>query len=277
MKVIKAEKLGFCFGVKRAVEIALKTPSDQKKVSTYGPLIHNASVTQRLKDQNIEIIDHLDQQDEGTVIIRSHGVSSKVYEDAENKKIEIVDCTCPFVKKVHQIVQKYSDLNYKIIILGDENHPEVKGIIGWCKDAKVINTIEEAKKLKEDKYCVVAQTTLNQSLWYEIKEVMKGYESIEFFNTICSATKERQDAAIDLAKKVDCMIVIGGYDSSNTKKLYEICKKICENTVHIEKKSDLVMTNMLNCGIIGITAGASTPNWIIDEVYDHLIQMDESV
>ena len=277
MKVIKADKLGFCFGVKRAVDIALKTPSDHKKVSTYGPLIHNASVTQKLKDQNIEIIDHLDQQDEGTVIIRSHGVSSKVYEDAENKKIEIVDCTCPFVKKVHQIVKKYSDLNYKIIILGDENHPEVKGIIGWCKDAKVINTIEEAKKLKEGKYCVVAQTTLNQSFWYEIKEVLKGYESIEFFNTICSATKERQDAAIDLAKKVDCMIVIGGYDSSNTKKLYEICKKICEKTVHIEKISDLVMTNMLNCGIIGITAGASTPNWIIDEVYDHLIQMDESV
>jgi 4-hydroxy-3-methylbut-2-enyl diphosphate reductase len=277
MKVIKADKLGFCFGVKRAVDMALSTPSNNMEISTFGPLIHNDSVTQKLKNQNIHIIHDLSEQETGTVIIRSHGVASKIYEEAGDKKLNLVDCTCPFVKKVHRIVKKYSDLNYKIIIVGDQNHPEVIGIKGWCKESLIINSIEAAKELPKNKYCVVAQTTLNQSLWYGIKEQLIGYEDIEFFNTICSATKERQEAAIDLAKKVDCMVVIGGYDSSNTKKLYEICKKICKNTVHIENKSDLVMTKLVKCGIIGITAGASTPNWIIDEVLDHLIQLDEDV
>ncbi|MBN2796375.1 MAG: 4-hydroxy-3-methylbut-2-enyl diphosphate reductase [Clostridia bacterium] len=273
MKVIKAEKAGFCFGVKRAVDMALEVASKDKEIYSYGQLIHNDQVTQKLAEKGILLIESIEPITSGDVIVRSHGVGKSFYDACEDKNLNVINCTCPFVEKVHRIVDSYYKKGYGIIIIGDKNHPEVIGINGWCNNsALILNDIDEILQLEDKPYCVVAQTTLKYALWEAITHKLSGMGAMTVFNTICSATSERQEAAMVLAKKVDCMIVIGGYHSSNTRKLYEICKELCENTIHIEKKSDLVMTNMNKCGIIGITAGASTPDWIIDEVYDFLVQ-----
>lgn len=274
MKVIKADKAGFCFGVQRAVDQAFEETAKGQKTYSYGQLIHNDQVSSKLAEQGLEEVERLSEVPSGKVIVRSHGVGADFYQESQVRNLEVVDCTCPFVKKVHRIVDKYYKAGYGIIIIGDAAHPEVIGINGWCDNqALIFNKLSDIPVLKDDQYCVVAQTTLKYQTWVDITEVLKQKVRVELHNTICSATSERQEAARLLAAQVDCMVVIGGYHSSNTRKLFEICRDLCKNTIHIEKKSDLVVTNVKNCGIIGITAGASTPDWIIDEVYDFLIQL----
>ncbi len=279
MKVVVAKSAGFCFGVKRAVQTVYDEAEKAKgKIYTYGPIIHNEQVVEDLAKRGVEIIGGIDELDsirEGTVIIRSHGVSRDIQNLLMKNNINLIDATCPFVKKIHNIVKEKSSEGYNIIIIGNENHPEVEGIMGWAAPSgkvriTVIDTEEKAENYvfsKGDKTCLVSQTTFNYNKFNKLVEIIekKGYDII-VVNTICHATDERQKEAAELAKAADAMIVIGGKSSSNTQKLYDICKDECKNTYYIQTPVDLDLRKLQACNYVGITAGASTPNNIIEEV-----------
>ncbi len=274
-----AESAGFCFGVKRAIEMAYEAIGVEPKLYSYGQLIHNKTVTDDLASKGLQIVENLDGLTEGTLLIRSHGVGKALYDEAEAKGLKILDGTCPFVKKIHNIVHEKLADGMGIIIVGDGTHPEVIGINGWCENAAVILEDEEAAKTKEipekEKYAVVVQTTFRQAKFDKILEILQDRGiNMEVHNTICSATEKRQTEAEELSKTVDKMIVIGGKNSSNTQKLVEICAKNCGNTVHIETICDLVLNNFGKDDKIGITAGASTPPAIIKEV---VVTMSEAL
>lgn len=274
-----AESAGFCFGVKRAIEMAYEAIGVEPKLYSYGQLIHNKTVTDDLASKGLEIVESLDGLTEGTLLIRSHGVGKALYDEAEAKGLKILDGTCPFVKKIHNIVHEKLAEGMGIIIVGDGTHPEVIGINGWCENAAVILEDEEAAKTKEipekEKYAVVVQTTFRQAKFDKILGILQDRGiNMEVHNTICSATEKRQTEAEELSKTVDKMIVIGGKNSSNTQKLVEICAKNCGNTVHIETICDLVLNNFGKDDKIGITAGASTPPAIIKEV---VVTMSEAL
>ena len=270
-EVIVAKSAGFCFGVQRAVD-TVYNQCGGKNVFTYGPIIHNEEVVKDLENKGVHVINSADEiNDDSTVIIRSHGVSKDVYDSLHEKNVNIVDATCPFVLKIHKIVKEESANGSQIVIIGNENHPEVEGIMGWSlSDTYVIDTSEKAQNLVLDSQrrgCIVSQTTFNYNKFQELVEIVneKGYDII-VLNTICNATEERQTEAEHIAKEVDAMIVIGGRASSNTQKLFEICKKECENTYYIQTIKDLDLTRLKSTDNVGITAGASTPNNIIEEV-----------
>ena len=276
-EVILANSAGFCFGVKRAVDTVYEQ-TGKKNVYTFGPIIHNEEVVKDLEKKGVFVINTMEELDditEGTVIIRSHGVSSAVYEALQKKGVEIVDATCPFVLKIHNIVKQESANGKQIVIIGNEKHPEVEGIMGWSKtQVHVVDTAEKAQNLQLDpqrEVCIVSQTTFNYNKFKELVEIIseKGYNII-IRNTICNATEERQTEAREIAKRVDAMIVVGGSSSSNTRKLYEICKNECKDTYYIQTLNDLDMTSLGKADCIGITAGASTPNNIIQEVYTNV-------
>ncbi|MBQ2117120.1 MAG: 4-hydroxy-3-methylbut-2-enyl diphosphate reductase, partial [Lachnospiraceae bacterium] len=248
MEVVLAKSSGFCFGVKRAVDkVYEQTKTEGKKIYTYGPIIHNEEVVKDLEEKGVVVIndkDELANTHEGCVVIRSHGVSKDIYELIEQNHLECVDATCPFVKRIHNIVEKESANGRKIIIIGNDGHPEVEGIKGWSKTpACVIESKDEAEKFttdKDEKLCIVSQTTFNYKKFKDLVEIFekKGYDII-VANTICNATEERQREALELAAKADVMIVIGGTHSSNTRKLYELCKSECEHTYYIQTLADL--------------------------------------
>ena len=281
MREVKlAKEAGFCFGVKRAVDEALKIQKKyNKKVYTLGPLIHNNDVVKYLEKNNIyaiglEDINNLNNDD--IIVIRSHGVSKEVLTLLEDKKLVVLNATCPFVTKIQKKVEKFSKEGYTIVILGDENHPEVLGINGWCDNKAIITKNGELPKGLPSKICAVAQTTEKEENWQNtIKNLTSDSIDLLAYNTICSATEVRQKSAEEISKEVDVMIVIGGKNSSNTTKLYEIAKKNCQNTIHIENSSELPEEYINNSKFknIGITAGASTPDWIIREVIN--IMQDE--
>lgn len=271
--IILAKNAGFCFGVKRAVDTSLDEQIKQNKtIYTLGPLIHNNDVVEFLKENKIYPIDitEVDKLQAGdTIIIRSHGVPEATIKYLNYLNLNIVDATCPFVTNIQKKVQKYSNLGYKIIILGDKEHPEVVGINGWCNDNAIIykdgNLNDEAPK----KVCAVSQTTEKNRNWEKmISALSTSTKELLAFNTICSATEERQKSVEELAKKVDLMIVVGGKNSSNTTKLFQIANGLCPRTVHIENASelDVSLLNNANNKNVGITAGASTPDWVIREV-----------
>lgn len=273
MEVILAKTAGFCFGVKRAVEMVYEQIG-KENTCTFGPIIHNEEVVEDLKNKGIQVINSLEEAKNvtpGTIIIRSHGTSRATYDALEDMGWTIIDATCPFVKKIHRIVSEESEKGAQIVIIGNEHHPEVEGISGWChNEPVVIDSVEKALDFKvEDgkKVCIVSQTTFNYKKFQDIVENLrkKGYDII-VRNTICNATEERQTEARELAKKVDAMIVIGGKSSSNTQKLYEICKDECDNTYFIQTLRDLDLSKFSHACSVGITAGASTPNNIIQEV-----------
>ncbi len=274
MEVTLAKSAGFCFGVKRAVDMVYEEAKKNEQVYTYGPIIHNEQVVADLQKKGVAVlnsIDELKKLKEGTVIIRSHGVSKDVYDILQKENIRIVDATCPFVKKIHNIVKEHTEENENVVIIGNAKHPEVEGIKGWGGDnVTVIETIEEAEAYvpsQEKKTCIVSQTTFNYKKFQDIVEIIskKRYDIIAL-NTICNATEVRQSEAMQLAKVSDAMIVIGGQSSSNTQKLYEICKRECENTYYIQTLVDLDLDAFQSFRSVGITAGASTPNNIIKEV-----------
>lgn len=279
MEVKVAKTAGFCFGVKRAVEKAYAVAAEKKqKVYTYGPIIHNEEVVEDLRKKGVEVLgsrEELEALEEGTVIIRSHGVPASIYRLLEEKKLDHVDVTCPFVLKIHRIVERESKAGRHIVIIGNASHPEVAGIQGWCKGGStVISTPQEARAfLSEDheKLCIVSQTTFNYNNFQEIVEILneKRYDRL-VLNTICNATQDRQSEAEEIAKQVDAMIVVGGRHSSNTQKLYEICKRECKNTYYIQTLADLDSESFQSVQCVGITAGASTPNKIIEEVSKHV-------
>ncbi|WP_346698981.1 4-hydroxy-3-methylbut-2-enyl diphosphate reductase [Catenibacillus scindens] len=274
MKVTLAKTAGFCFGVKRAVHMVYDEIGDLP-VFTYGPIIHNEAVVEDLKERGVQVVESIDDErlvPGAAVVIRSHGISRNVYEALEKKGVRIVDATCPFVKKIHRIVEAQSEEGRHIIIIGNNRHPEVEAIKGWCKTpATVIETIDEADSFHapaSEKLCIVSQTTFNYNKFQELVEIIskKGYD-IRCLNTICNATEERQSEARQIAANVDAMIVIGGRHSSNTQKLFEICKNECENTYYIQTLNDLDLAQVKSMSNVGITAGASTPNNIIEEVH----------
>ncbi|MCX7695538.1 MAG: bifunctional 4-hydroxy-3-methylbut-2-enyl diphosphate reductase/30S ribosomal protein S1 [Caloramator sp.] len=271
MEILVAKTAGFCFGVKKAIEKAFEENGD--RIFTYGPIIHNKQVVEELKNRGIDVIENLDNiQPNDKIIVRSHGISKGEYEKLEQMGAVIVDATCPYVKHIHKIVEQRHNDGYKIIIVGDENHPEVKGINGWCNNtAIIINEIDDLNKINTNlgKICIVAQTTFNQNKWYKISsELMKYAKEILIYNTICSATDERQNEAIELSKKVDVMIVIGGKNSSNSQKLYEICRDNCKKAIFIEDENDLNLNELNEAKKVGITAGASTPDYTIRAVIE---------
>ena len=230
MNVKIAKEAGFCFGVKRAMKMAWDELELNSDIYALGPLIHKQAV-QRYEDKGLLTVDTInDIPNDKSVIIRSHGVSRDIYDKANSNNLNIIDTTCPFVKKIHNIVNEFYEKGYKIIIIGDKNHPEIIGINGWCENsALIVKSIDDVNSLNLDnnsKYCLVAQTTLNLELYNEIVNILsKKLDNITFKNTICSATKTRQQAAKELSVDVDCMIVIGGKHSSNTQKLVNICKE----------------------------------------------------
>ncbi len=283
MKVTLAKTAGFCFGVKRAVEMVYTEAEKGKQVYTLGPIIHNEEVVSDLEKKGVKVISEEDLEKMGkdgnglsgsTVVIRSHGVSEAVYRALEEKKCEIVDSTCPFVKKIHDTVRKYAAQGYDIVIFGSREHPEVQGILGWCLGRGTsLETEQEISSYEprndEKKVCVVAQTTFNYKKFKDLVEIIskKGYDIIAV-NTICNATAERQKEAQELAACSDAMIVIGGKNSSNSRKLYEISKNQCESTYFIQTLEDLDMECVRSSESLGITAGASTPKNIIQEVLE---------
>ena len=275
MQVTVAKSAGFCFGVQRAVDTVYEqVEKGVRPIYTYGPIIHNEVVVQDLEEKGVQVLENqedLYQLNEGTVIIRSHGVGKEIYDQISAKGLNCVDATCPFVKKIHRTVEKESAAGRQIIIIGNDNHPEVEGIKGWCRHpALVIESAEQAEALnlpEGTKVCVVSQTTFNYKKFKDLVEILdkKRYDRI-VVNTICNATEERQTEARQIAGKVDAMIVIGGSHSSNTQKLFEICRKECENTYYIQTVHDLDLEVLRSTGLVGITAGASTPKKIIEEV-----------
>ncbi|MCD8036801.1 MAG: bifunctional 4-hydroxy-3-methylbut-2-enyl diphosphate reductase/30S ribosomal protein S1 [Clostridiales bacterium] len=280
MRIITAKSAGFCFGVNRAIEACYKEIEKGGRIFTYGPLIHNKNVNADLESKGVHVTESLEGCEGATVIIRSHGVGKDVYDELETRKIAYVDGTCPFVKKIHNIVRDKHDNGYEIIIIGDAKHPEVMGINGWCgNSAIIVDNAEDAAKIElspDKKYAVVVQTTFRESKFQDILAVLNEKSgNISYDNTICSATEERQKEAVKISKTVDKMLVIGDKGSSNTQKLYEICKKNCQNTYYIETIQDLVLNNCRINDRIGITAGASTPPAIIKEVITTMSEMDE--
>jgi len=274
-----AKTAGFCFGVNRAVEFLENT---DKPTATLGPIIHNTAVVENLKSNGVTAIDKIDELPVDTVLaIRTHGVGKHVYDEIDAAGYEYVDLTCPFVKKIHKIVaEKYAD-GYKIVIIGDKEHPEVIGINGWCGNKAIValDISDLSGKIEEyDKVCVVSQTTMDRKTFTKIENFLKNHcQTIQVFDTICSATNERQTEAEELAKKSDVMIVIGGYHSSNSRKLAEVCKKYCKDTYQIECFEDFPQNIDISAKKVGITAGASTPACIIKEVSFKMEEMNKTV
>ena len=270
MKIKLASNYGFCFGVKRAIKIA----EDYKNSSTMGPLIHNQDEINRLQnDFNVGLYTKLsDVKDNDTVIIRTHGIPKDDLKNLRLQKAKIINATCPFVTTPQQIVKKMSKEGYSILIFGDAEHPEVKGVQSYGEDQDDVHIILEPSEIKDlvfknNKIATVAQTTKKKEKYLEIVNalVLKNKE-VRVFNTICDATFENQDAARDLSKEVDVMIVIGGKNSSNTKQLHSICLENCSDSYLIENDTELDSSWFVNKKLCGITAGASTPDWIIQQV-----------
>ncbi|GAA0792986.1 4-hydroxy-3-methylbut-2-enyl diphosphate reductase [Faecalicatena orotica] len=282
MEIIRAKTAGFCFGVRRAVETVYKqlekNGGENTGIYTFGPIIHNEEVVKDMEKKGVRVLrteEELKQLEKGTVIIRSHGVAEQVYREMEANGLEIIDATCPFVKKIHNIVKKESGEGKHIVIIGNPDHPEVEGIRGWAgADVTVVQTPEEAEKFSAGegkKVCIVSQTTFNYNKFKELVEILskKSYD-VSVLNTICNATKERQTEARSIAEEVDAMIVIGDKHSSNTQKLFEICQNACKDTYYIQTLDDLDLNQLGSVETVGITAGASTPNNIIEEVQNNV-------
>jgi 4-hydroxy-3-methylbut-2-enyl diphosphate reductase len=274
MKIKLAENYGFCFGVKRAIKIA----EENRNSATYGPLIHNSKEIERLKnDYNVSLAEKLDDFGPGdTAVIRTHGIPKNELASLKEREVNVIDATCPFVTKPQQICEEMSKQGYDIIIFGDEKHPEIKGVKSYASNgAYVVTDASELEGLKlRDKIAVVAQTTRKVEEYLKISDyLIPRYKEVRVFNTICNATFENQDAVRKLSKEADVMIIIGGKNSSNTKQLQSIAKDACPSSHHIEGPDDIEAGWFTGKTLCGISAGASTPDWIIRQVVDKIEQI----
>ena len=283
MEVITAKSAGFCFGVKRAMDKVEEQigSNDNCNIYTYGPIIHNEEVVKELESRGVKTIrddselDLIDYSKRNRIIIRSHGVPKATQDMLEKRGFEVIDVTCPFVKRIHNTVMKESSEGKNIIIVGNPTHPEVIGIMGWCSTKPIVienaDDIDNISFKNDAKYCVVAQTTFNNNKFKDIVEKLQILRyDVTVVDTICNATYERQRESKEIAHKVDTMIVIGDTHSSNSKKLFEICKDECADTHFIQTLDDLNLENAKSVRLVGITAGASTPNYIIEEVQNYV-------
>ncbi len=270
MKIELAPKAGFCFGVKRALDLAAKTAQESNKdIYTLGPLIHNPQVVDELSKQGIVVAEVIEDIPSGVIIIRSHGVGPDVFEKAKENGLQIIDATCPFVKKAHQLAEQLSNKGYQVVVVGDKEHPEVTGIVGWTGgQGVVVESPEEAEKLlPQKKVAIISQTTQPEENFNKIVTVLKSkVQDVIAHNTICHATRDRQSAAVELARNVDLMIVVGGKNSANTQKLARLCAETGTTTHYVETAGEIDLQWLKGVKKVGITAGASTPDWIIEEV-----------
>ena len=279
MKVILAKRAGFCFGVKRATQMAFEAAAMDKTTYTLGPIIHSPQVVNKLEEMGVKALKNLDSLDSGTIIIRSHGVASDEIAEAVQKKLEIVDATCPFVKKAQEHVKSLSESGYGVVVVGDADHPEVQGIVSYGGDRVfVVGSGDGVKELPVmSKIGIVAQTTQSfENLKNVVLECLLRGGEIRVFNTICDATAVRQEEAKELACQVDSMLVVGGYNSANTRRLAEVCAELQPRTHHIETAAEIDPTWFEGVARVGVTAGASTPKWIIDEVMAKLEVMNKN-
>ena len=275
MSIHVAESAGFCFGVSRAVELVEKAAGQGKKVVTLGPIIHNRHQVERFRQMGVDVIENTEDAPSGsTVVIRSHGVSREIYENLESMDVEIVDATCPFVKRIHNIVSKAEEEGKLIVIIGTPTHPEVVGIAGWCRNYKVFSSLEELRNWAESRedleklaICMVSQTTSTEYLWKScVNFAKKQFTQVEIFDTICKATEFRQSEAANLSSICQAMVIVGDASSSNTGRLAMICREHCDRVVLVDNASELRPDFFCGVTDVGITAGASTPAWIIKEV-----------
>ena len=284
MKIIVAPSAGFCFGVKRAVNMALDAAeqcSPLEKLNTLGPIIHNPQVVKSLEEKGVFSIDDIDCKCFDTLLIRSHGVKAEIMEMLKTKGVKIIDATCPFVKKAQNYINEAALKGYFIIMVGDKNHPEVQSVISFADKDRflVINSLADIKKVPvSEKLALISQTTQDVNFYKcvidEINKIAKGGAVV--FDTICDATMIKQEESKIIASNVDVMIVVGGYNSANTNKLQNICKEIQPNTYHIETENEVNPEWFANAKSVGITAGASTPDWIIERVLKKVHDIDEA-
>lgn len=278
MEILLARQAGFCFGVERATQMAFKAAENGGETYTLGPIIHSPQVVQKLEGLGVKVRNSLDGLDHGTVIIRSHGVSAKEMEEAEGRGLSVVDATCPFVKKAQNHVKTLSAEGYTVIVVGDADHPEVEGIVSYATGRVfVVSSAEAAAELpKMANVGMVAQTTQSfETLEGVVSVCLKKASELRIFNTICDATAVRQEEAKRLAAKVDCMIVVGGFNSGNTRRLAEICAELQENTHHIETADEIDPAWFEKVEKVGVTAGASTPKWVIDAVMERIFSLEK--
>lgn len=277
MELILAKQAGFCFGVKRATQMAFEAADKGGETYTLGPIIHSPQVVARLEEMGVRTLEDVNGVDQGTIIIRSHGVAAGELEAVISRNLEILDATCPFVKKAQEHVASLSTAGYDVVVVGDADHPEVQGIVSYATGrVYVVGSGEEAERLpRMAKIGVVAQTTQSfENLKHVVTACLAKGGEIRVYHTICDATAVRQEEAKALAGKVDCMIVIGGYNSANTKRLAEVCTELLPRTHHIEIAGQLNPDWFDGVEKVGITAGASTPKWLIDEVIDRIRKID---
>lgn len=273
LEIKKIDPCGFCFGVTRAIEIVEKTidHKEGQRIFSYGQLIHNKGVTDRLKERGLDILEDLQEGQEGDIlIIRSHGAPRDLFEQARKRGLELIDATCPYVVKIQRLVEKASSNGKTVVVVGDKNHPEVIGIVGWAKPPGNIIVVQNKEGIGEitgDSILLVAQTTINEDQFQEVGQALKRqHKDVTIENTICTATRERQEATKELAKESDVMVVIGGKNSSNSKKLVAISQRYCDKTIFLENNKDLSLKTIDKCSKIGVAAGASTPVSDIEEV-----------
>jgi len=277
MKIILAEHCGFCYGVKRAVNMVLECAAKKMPAWTLGPIIHNPQMVEKLTSMGVGKVNKLDEIPQGTVIIRSHGVGPSIYDEVEQRGLKIIDATCPHVKKAQSSARELADEEYTVVVVGEHHHPEVQSIAAWAgKGAIVLETLAEAEELAfTPRMGVVAQTTFSGELFAAIVEVLKRKSSdMKVHRTICTATDQRQQAALTVAKQVQIMLVVGGKNSANTSHLADLCRNVCDRVYHIETAKELQEKWFTNVETAGITAGASTPDWLIEEVIQKMQEQE---
>lgn len=278
MEILLAAHAGFCFGVRRATQMAFDAAEKCEETFSLGPIIHSPQVVSKLEEMGTHIIDDLSEMGSGTIIIRSHGVTASEIAEAESRGLDIVDATCPYVKKAQDHVRDLSAEGYDVVVVGDKEHPEVQGIVSYATGkVYVVSSKDDAEKLpRMARIGVVAQTTQSHRTFEDVVlKCLKLGNEIRVYRTICDATTVRQESAKELAQQVDCVIVTGGFNSGNTRRLAEVCSEIQPRTFHIETARELLPDWFEGVSRVGVTAGASTPKWIIDEVIKRIEQIDK--
>jgi (E)-4-hydroxy-3-methyl-but-2-enyl pyrophosphate reductase len=278
MKVLVAEKCGFCPGVRNAINLAKKTLEQEKDVSSLGHIIHNEDVVSQLAEDGLKTVDSIDAIEYGTVLIRSHGATQDELDKINHKGLNVVDATCVLVKRVQKIARQLHEEGYKVVIIGDKDHPEVKAVVGFAEDVEVIGSEDDLDKLsKNRKLGVICQTTQSPDHFADMIAAIakRGFSEMKIINTLCRETMERQTAAVKLCRQVDIMFVLGGLHSANTRKLAELCKKHNSQTYHLQNWNELDKTVLCGKRTAGVTAGASTPDAVIQAFVRNLEQYDE--
>ena len=267
MQVVRADKCGFCFGVRRALDLAVKQCTGGSNVFSLGPLIHNPQVIERLKQQGLQVIASIDEVTKGTVVIRSHGAPTAVIDELKSRGVTVVDATCPLVKRAQERARSLAREGYAVVIVGEEKHPEVQAILADVGSATVVETVPPASLKSARRIGVIAQTTQMPETFRRVVTQLLAFdfEELRAFNTICSATMDRQQAALDLASRVEVVFVLGGRNSANTERMAQLCASTGVPTYHLETAAELTPAMTAGKRVAGVTAGASTPDWIIEE------------